>query len=565
MPALLALLALLAWLPAAASAELRASVEPSIIDELDHARLTIRITGSRDTGGLDLQPLEHDFEVITTQTASQYRSVNGRVESWVEYQIMLRPKRAGELTIPPIAVGTDFTRALTLQVRGLDAELRHAINRMAFFETELTTNPVYVRAQTVMIRRLYYSSAAHIYSDLPGFPEIADAVVTPLGQATSTTTVRDGQRYGVIEQRFAIFPEQSGTMTIPAVSMTSSVRLETAGRTRRSGVRIATDPVQLEVLPIPAEYPANQPWLPAENVLISEVWEPTSTHMEVGDPVRRVLRTRVAGNVSSIIPPLDPSLPESHFQSYPEPAELMDDADGARVNGSRVQSYDLIATAPGAVSIPAVEMVWWDVAGHQVRTSRAPARSLRITGTVPPQLPVDEPATAVDLPPAEPDSELDVRREQVPWPGPERRRALWLLLLGATAGIAALWVLGRVLGNWRAVAYDRSTPAAGNSERARWRALRHACRQGDQAAMHRALLAYLRSHFAASVPEALSRFREHGHGELLQRLNAGLYQPAADASGGARPVTGRELLRAVRDLRRHRTRRNSDPLPALYD
>ena len=550
--ALLTLLALLAWLPGSAAAELRATVEPPVIDELDSARLTIRAHGARDAGGLDLQPLQHDFEVLTTQTASQYRSINGKVESWVEYQIMLRPKRTGELTIPPIAVGSDLTQALTLSVRGLEPALRSAIDRMAYFETELSANPVYVRAQTVMTRRLFYSSAAQIYSDLPGLPEIANAVVTPLGQATSGTTVRDGQRYGVIEQRFAIFPEQSGRLTIPSVSMTSSLRLEAGGRTRRSGVRIATDPVEVEVLPIPPEYPADQPWLPAENVFISDAWTPASTRMAVGDPIRRVLLTRVTGNVSSIIPPLGAELPDSHFRRYPEPPELLDNTDGATVNGSRTQAYDLISTAPGAVSVPAVELVWWDVAARAVRTSRAPARTLSISGSLPLQQP-SETAAAAEVS-SEPVMELDVRSEQVPWPGPERRRALWLLLLGALLAGVALWLLRRVRRNWLTVV--RQAP----SERDRWHTLRDACRRGDQVAMNRALHAYLGAHFAAPVPEALRRFREHGHGPLLERLNAALYQQSGD-----QPVDGRELMQAVRDLRRTRGRRSADPLPALYD
>ena len=213
---------LLLWLLAGpAAAELTATVEPRIIDEFDTARLTIRTTGTNQTQPLGLYALEEDFEVLTTQSSSQYRAVNGQVESWVEYQILLRPRSSGDLTIPPVTVGDQATPALPLRVRGMPAELREAIERMVFFESELTRDPVYVQAQTVLIRRLYYASGAQIYSDLPGMPEIPDAIVMPIGETTSTATIRDGQRYGVIEQRFAILPERSGELTIPAISVTS--------------------------------------------------------------------------------------------------------------------------------------------------------------------------------------------------------------------------------------------------------------------------------------------------------------------------------------------------------
>jgi hypothetical protein len=433
-----------------------------------------------------------------------------------------------------------------------------------FFESELTNDPVYVRAQTVLIRRLFYSSDAQIYSDLPGLPEIADAVVVPLGQATSTTALRDGQRYGVIEQRFAIIPEQSGTLLIPAISVTSSVRLDAGGRSRRSGVRIGTEPIPLEVLPIPPEYPAAHPWLPAENVFVSDEWMPPGASLQVGDPVDRVVHVRVAGNLSSIIPPVADSLPDQHFRQYPEPPTLEDDSGGLSVVGRRTQTYSLIATAPGSVTLPAVEVVWWDVAARAVRTSRVPPRRLQIDGTAPLQTAEPEPVAEL-LPTEDPDMqaalERDVRSEQLPWPGQDRRRGLWAALLAAIAVGAIWWAMIWQRARARATATHTGALArAEPSRRERWLELKAACRRDDPAAVHRALLAYLRVHFGTSLPEALRQFRALGNGPLLDRMNAGLYQPASQT--GAR---GDEVLRAVRQLRRGHYRRSRDPLPALYD
>ena len=85
-----------------ASAEPRvtARIDPPVIDELETARLTIRIAddrGDTEIAPPDLAPLETDFEVLGTQTANRYQSVNGAVESWVDYTITLRPRRAGTL------------------------------------------------------------------------------------------------------------------------------------------------------------------------------------------------------------------------------------------------------------------------------------------------------------------------------------------------------------------------------------------------------------------------------------------------------------------------------------
>ncbi|MFB3103293.1 MAG: BatD family protein, partial [Pseudomonadales bacterium] len=71
----------------AVHAELRATITPRIVDEMETVRLTLRASDTRRTEKLDLTPLHVDFEVLGTQTSSQYHSINGRVESFVEYQI----------------------------------------------------------------------------------------------------------------------------------------------------------------------------------------------------------------------------------------------------------------------------------------------------------------------------------------------------------------------------------------------------------------------------------------------------------------------------------------------
>lgn len=534
-------------------AEVSASVEPRVVDEFDTVRLTVRDHGTSQAVALDLDPLTADFEVLTSQSSGQYRSINGQVEAWVDYQIILRPRSAGELKVPSIQVRGQDTPALTVRVRGIDAELRDAIERMVFFETKITRDPVYVQAQTVLIRRLYYASGAQIYSDLPGLPEVPHAIVMPLGETTSSTTIRDGQRYGVIEQRFAILPERSGELTIPPISVTSSVRLEAGGRTRRSGVRVATETRTVTVLPIPAEYPADRPWLPAEDVSIVDRWEPEPDAVEVGDPLRRVVTARVRGNVSSAIPPLQTALPEDQFRSYPEPAGLEDDVASGVLFGVRQEAFAIVPTAPGRVTLPPSDIVWWDVDTEQVRRAATAGRVVAITGTA---APVAEPGRAAEPVaadgPAAADPETEspagaaVTGERPPaWP-------LWLPVAGAAALVllAAAWLLRRTGPLPRPAAVDTLI---------RRRALRQACAAGDPARLQAELHQHLRRHYGTTLPDALQRFRSAGHGEVLDALNVARYR-----GQGEDPELGRAVLAAVTGLAR-RERVAPPPLPALYD
>lgn len=587
LPPFVALLLLMGGLaPGGADAELRARVEPQEIDELGNARLTIRATGSNQTQALELSALEKDFDVLGTQSASQYRAVNGQVEAWVEYQVSLRPRRSGTLTIPPVSVGSESTRPLQLRVRPVDARVRDAIDRMVYFETELSANPVYVQAETVLTRRLYYSSGAQIYSDLPGLPEVANAVVTALGDTRSSTTFLDGQRYGVIEQRFAILPEQSGTLIIPSIAVTSSVRMESNGRMRRSGVRVSTEELKLEVLPVPGEYPADQPWLPATAVTVTDRWNPESARVAVGEPLSRDIEVRVAGNLASAIPVLESALADAALREYPEPPYLQDDASGASVVGLRRQSYALVATQPGAVQIPSISITWWDVARGVVRKTETPGRLVTLVGT-----PDSDPGSATERQQGSEDARAQgvvedpsaaTATSEVATEADRPRRPAWALA-ALFAGLAIIGFAGWFLtarhsrkpaGRWRpdrqghhSAPPSEARAALGNgkrptSMRERRRALRSACRSNDASAMHRELLAYLCCRFELPAARATARFRDAGHGAVLDALNARLY--GRSSPGDANDRLGSDLLAAVEALDVEARRAADDPLPELY-
>lgn len=395
------LLALALCLASTAMAQVRTFVDPKTLDETESLRLTLRLDGTRTAPAPDLAPLEKDFEVLGSNNSSQYRSRNGRVQAWVEYQISLRPRRTGRLTIPSLTFGGERTEAVSINVRPLDPALRAEIDRMVFFETTVSAEEVYVQAELVYERRLYYatSGGVQMYSDLPGTPEVADAVVLPLGDPVSSTEQRDGIGYGVVAQRYALYPERAGTLTVPGVALTSSVRVLKNGRSRRSGVRVDADPVTVTVLPIPASYPADAPWLPARSVNLSQTVEPQSG-WQTGDTVQRVLRAEVTGNVGSAIPPLagpsdDAALAAAGLRSYPEPATTRDQVLGISNLGVREERAGLVALQPGAMKLPTATLTWWNTELRRVERSATNVVQALISGN-----PVVDASTASDEPQA---------------------------------------------------------------------------------------------------------------------------------------------------------------------
>ncbi len=353
----------------ASNAELSTRLSRSSIDELESVQLTIRANGTRSVEELDLSELEKNFQVLNTNTSSQYQYINGNEQSWVDYQITLKPRIAGTLTIPSLTIGNESSLALTLKVRPISQSLRDEINQLVFFEVETSKESVYVQEQLLFTRRLVYSNGVQLYNEIPGPPKIANALVLILGETRSGTTERNGKKYGVVEQRFAIFPEMSGKLEIPAIDITASVRLIERGRVSRKGVRVSTTDLLVNVMPVPEVYPEEAPWLPAQAIILTQTLEPGVNKANVGDTLQRKIQVRIDGNTGSILPSLNAQPSESLFSIYPTAPSIEDDTSGDSVIGFRTESSSIVPLQPGQLSLGETSITWWDTVSNEVRIS----------------------------------------------------------------------------------------------------------------------------------------------------------------------------------------------------
>ena len=351
------------------NAELSTRLSRSSIDELESVQLTVRADGTRSVEELDLSELEKNFQVLNTNTSSQYQYINGNEQSWVDYQITLKPRIAGTLTIPSLTIGNESSLPLTLKVRPISQSLRNEINQLVFFEVETSKESIYVQEQLLFTRRLVYSNGVQLYNEIPGPPKIANALVLILGETRSGTTERNGKKYGVVEQRFAIFPEMSGKLEIPAIDITASVRLIERGRVSRKGVRVSTTDLLVNVMPVPEAYPEEAPWLPAQAIILSQTLEPGVSKANVGDTLQRKIQVRIDGNTGSILPSLNAQPSESLFSIYPTAPSIKDDTSGDSVIGFRTESSSIVPLQPGQLSLGETSITWWDTVSNEVRIS----------------------------------------------------------------------------------------------------------------------------------------------------------------------------------------------------
>lgn len=534
----LLLLGLLITFSTEAVAAVSAQLSDQDIDELESVRLTLRATETRQTETLDLSALENQFHVMGTNTSSQYRFVNGREQSWVDYQITLQPKQTGLLKIPPIQVGRNTTPPLELRVRALSSQTRENIKELVFFETEVSKSEVYVQAQLIFTRRLLYSNGVQLYSDLPGAPELPNAVVLTLGETSAGSVKRGDKVYGIVEQRYAIFPEASGRLILPAISVTASVRLVEGGRVSRKGVRVGTSETVLYVLPVPPSFPSEQPWLPAEDVAIHQ--ELDKSTLSVGDTALHELLVLIRGNVGSIAPPITWQVSRDELRTYPQNPIINDDTNSNRVSGSRLQTTSVVPLTPGNLVIPEQTIYWWNTETNQLATSVAPALIIPIEGSA-----IAQQAT--------PDTSLVSESERIETssPIPNWRTVVRPAAWGA-AVLLALYLFYRL---------TRQIPRRQRPNQPTLAGINSA---GTLSELQTAITGYFAQQKHTNRQHALSCFigASDKHREFFENLSSRAY---SDANETLEAADTQQAIILIKEIEANRAKHKAGPLPPLYD
>lgn len=537
--------------------EVTASVDREVVTETDVLVLELSFVEEQT---FDLSRLEDNFEILDRQQGFQLRfGADMEPERVHSLQLQLQPRRRGDLTIPALGEGDDRSTPISIRVRPATAESEAERARLAFMEARLSESEVFVQQTLYYDLRVYYRADGVLFGDLPAVPSIAHAVTRAVGGTRRGRTTVDDRDYQYLERRYAVVPQQSGTLRLPPETFTGAIRFDEDGHTVRRNLRLEVDRRQVDVHPQPETWPASQPWLPARNLRLEERVDQTGEMAGVGEPVTRTVLLQADDVPASLMPAINWA-PErlQHLNHYPQRAELSETTRNGRLTAERAEGAALLAERPLAAALPAISLYWWDLDAGEVREALLPSRQLKLSGSA--GMPLPEPEQAASKPgpqPAEPESAT-------------RRLDLPAALLAIYAGIALVtglllwWLLPRLPAS-TSERIRRLLPAGSRETRLR-RQLLAACRRDDAATARPLLAAWLAERRRQPASRPLTQLvpppERATLQPLLDNLDRALYQP-----GGA-DWQGRALARWVRThARSHRrqTAHESAPsLPPLY-
>jgi hypothetical protein len=559
----LAALAALALAGKALAAD-HATLDPPQVAAGEPVHLILSYDGqTRDAP--DLAPLQQDFDILSTSRSTSIQMVNGSISSRTEIQVMLSPKRSGQIAVPPVTWGREQSNPLSLTVSaaGAAGAAGAAPPQNVFLETLVDTHDPYVQAAVNVTVRVY--AGERLLQAGLEFAGSGDVLVQQVGGDRNRQLEKNGQLYDVVERHYVVFPQKSGEIRLSGAQLSGQVvvRLRqnplttdpfadlfgAAGMAAGTKpIRIHGDDVVLNVRPRPAGADARY-WLPARSITLEETWHPDGAEVHVGDPVTRDLHLRAEGLTAAQLPDLAAlmTMPDG-VKAYPDQAKLDTASQGDVVVGTRDQSVAMIADHAGSIELPALRLAWWDTAANAERTVTLPARRI----TVLPAAGGAASAAANPLPsaavaPAMPTGAATPAATGAGGSLGAARRDPWAW---STLAFALLWVV--TLAAW-GIARARGTPAVARPRLRRTQPLtpaqartrfQAACRQDDPQAARHALLAWAEVAWPRSPPQGLEalakRLGDTRIEALLIELDRALYRGA--------PWNGAPLAAAVQEL-----------------
>jgi hypothetical protein len=602
-------LALALALPANAAVDVRLDRRDVAVGE--PLTLILEARGAAEQGQPDLAALAPDFQILGVSRGTRTTLINGVRDHAVEWSVVVAPTRAGTLVVPALAVGAETTAPIAVEVAAAGTNAPPSSGRPArgtasptspppelVFQSRVDGTEAFVQEQVVLTVRL--ESPVPLLEGQIAEPEIPGALVERLGEDHQETRRVAGHEVQVFERRYAVFPQRSGALEIAPFVFEGTTSVQPSARTRprsrlpsrlqalmggsllddpffedffagsagilgdvgrRQSVRASTRPIALAVAPRP-EQATGERWLPAHALEIAESWgdggeqEPV---LRVGEPIDRLLTIEARGVVATQLP--QPRIEAvDGLKQYGQPVRLENREDAGDMVATLASARTLIPTRPGPLTLPPVEISWWDLEDGVSRVATLPERTLEVmpsadTGDIA----VVPPIAGEGAPPAD---AVAPRQDVGPTvPSPSALLPWTIAIALVVAGLS--WVAILVRRSHRSARWVGRVARRRARARAE-RALARACRREDAPSALAALAEIAACRWPGTTRTAGELAERVGDEALLGEVRLLL---SCRYGAGEQTFSGAALWRAyrrTRSWRAHDARAHEDPLPTLY-
>ena len=375
---------LLAATRAFADVSVTASVDRNHVGFGESAALTITVQGVQG-GAQPVIPKIDGLNFAGPSVNQSFSMVNGQTSHSLSLTYQVTPSRTGEFTIPGIEVNVGDKNYLTAPIK-LVVEKGVAQNdsSQTLFARILSPSKQVYLGQTMSLQVLVYSRSDVPLKGFGGFSCEAEGLGFKfLPNLKSGSQVINGESFNVHVIEGAVSPTRTGAFNFGPCVLKAQLAVQKQGRSGwpfddffgRTEVRevpVTTEPVPIEVLPLPEEgRPADFAGAVGEwNLNVTA----KPTEIAVGDPITFTIKINGKGNIDTVPAPKLGSL--GGFKPYdPTTKTTKDDLNTV---GERVIQQVLIAKSTEVKELPEVRLVYFDPVARSYKTAVQPPVKLTV-------------------------------------------------------------------------------------------------------------------------------------------------------------------------------------------
>ena len=505
--------------------EIQVSVDRNPVAANESFQIIFTATQEPDANP-DLSALRDNFDILNQQRSSNSSWINGKSSRNEQWIVTVMAKQPGELLIPAITFGSDHSNPLKIRV--MENQSAPQNDDDVFMEVTATPETPFVQSQVLYTIRLY--RRVQIAQARLDDPQVKDALIEKLGEDSNYSTQISGVDYSVTERRYAIFPQQSGELTIPPLTLDAEVVVPRRQRFNSffnqpstETRRIASKAITLHVQAVPVDFKGAD-WLSAESLEISEEWSDNDLQTEVGEPLTRTLRLTAKGATVGQLPELSSHQAIDGIKTYPDQPQLKEDKLADGLTAVREEKIAYIPSKSGDYTLPALEIQWFNTKTQRIEKTGVPSVTIKA-------LPGKEASQQQAKPMSQPAETQSNQPSSTAVASENSNIVYWQ---GLSVFLAAGWLVTAVLfyRNRKKTGLPADQLPVEKPDSAIEKALKIACLENDPQTAKQLLLQWGKAQFNVESLNAIAKTCPQALGSEIELLNKYLYSGRAETWNG---------------------------------
>jgi hypothetical protein len=381
-------------LPGVASGDISVSLklDRSEATLVDSVRLTVGVSGTRNSAAKPILNALDDFTVTPSTTSSRLQIVNGQVDSGVDYTYFLQPKKTGTFQIGPAEVtieGKTYRSNREILTVVESTQSADSDPGPLFLDASISSAKSYVEEEVVYTLKLYRRArVSDISLNLPGAEYLS---FKQLGKPVEYQSVHNGRTYQVLEVRYGLIVSKEGDYSIEPSRMNLKLFLPKSHSPRSPleerffkdpffsittgrPMTVASEPLKLKVIPLPTEgKPSDFSGLVGSFQIESRL-EPAT--VKAGESATLTVFLQGRGNVNRMpdlkVPELD------RIKLYADQPTLTIEPDARGLAGTKTMKWALVPEEEGLYEIPQLQVSFFEPKHRQYKEIETLPHSLTV-------------------------------------------------------------------------------------------------------------------------------------------------------------------------------------------